>query len=339
MRKFLKRALPFLFLFELCFVSLWFTENSSATARQVIPGGSAIGLKIYVDGLLVVGKSDIPSKNGKTCPGDEAGVLKGDRILKINGEEVTDVECFCNEIQKSGGDEITLVIAREKETIDKKIKPVFYEESGEYKIGLWVRDSAAGIGTVTFILSDGTFGALGHGISDVDTKKIINIKEGEVSACRINSVMKGQAGTPGDLRGSFSTGISGTVYKNTPRGIFGVLSESATELSPVETAVKTEIKAGKAQIISSVEGFERKTYDAEIETVFPFPSGSKNMVIKITDPELLEKTGGIVQGMSGSPIVQNGKLVGAVTHVFVNDPTRGYGIFIENMLAEAEKIK
>jgi len=339
MKKFLKRSLPFLFVFLLCFLSRGFTENSSATVSQAIPGGSTIGLKLYLDGLLVVGKSDIESGGGKICPGGEAGIEKGDRILKINGETVTDVTVFCKKIQGSCGGEINLLISRGEKSYEKKVRPVFYEGTGEYKIGLWVRDSAAGIGTVTFILSDGTFGALGHGISDIDTKKLITLKEGEVLGSRITSVLKGEAGTPGDLKGSFSDGFSGEVLKNTSVGVFGVLSDGVADEKPIEIASKNEVQAGAAQIISTVEGNMKERFDVEIETVFPFIGNSKNMVIKITDPDLLQKTGGIVQGMSGSPIIQNGKLVGAVTHVFVNDPTRGYGIFIENMLAEAEKIK
>ena len=339
MNKFLKRLTVFAVVFSLCFFSAQSTEKSEAAAKKVMIGGNSIGLRLYLDGLLVVGKSDILSGGKKVCPGKNAGIEKGDRIVKINGEKIENVEDFCKKVEESDGQEIALLIVRGDSFYEKKVKPVYYDDAGKYKIGLWVRDSTAGIGTITYVTENGNFAALGHGISDIDTRELICVKEGDVLGSRINSVLKGSAGAPGDLRGTFDMNFSGRVLKNTPQGIFGTLSKNSLSGDEVCVASPKEVKTGKAIIYTNVEGQKVEKFDIEIERIFPFTlSGEKSMVIKITDPRLIEKTGGIVQGMSGSPIVQNGKLIGAVTHVFVNDPTRGYGIFVENMLAETEKI-
>ncbi len=340
MNKLSKGLIAFAAVFSLCFLSAEDTQKSEAAATKVMVGGSSIGLRLYLDGLLVVGESDILSGSVKSCPGKNAGIQKGDRITKINGEEISDAVEFCNKIQENGSKELVLEVVQSNNLCEKRVTPVYYNDTGEYKIGLWVRDSTAGIGTITYVLSDGSFAALGHGISDIDTKDLVTVKEGDVLGSRINSVLKGEAGAPGDLRGTFDMNFAGTVYKNTPNGIFGVLSKNALAGKEVEIASSDEVQVGKAVILTNVEGQKVEPFDIEIEKTLPFGgSDGKNMVIKICDSALIEKTGGIVQGMSGSPIVQNDKLVGAVTHVFVNDPTRGYGIFIENMLAEAEKIK
>ena len=340
MNKILKRLVVFTAVFSLCFLSAQSIGKSEAAVKKVTIGGNSIGIRLYLDGLLVVGESDILSGGKKICPGKIAGIEKGDRIVKLNGENIENVEVFCRKVEESGGKEIKLEIARGDKFYEKVVKPVFYDDAGKYKIGLWVRDSAAGIGTITYVTENGSFAALGHGISDIDTRELICLKDGDVLGSRINSVLKGAAGSPGDLRGTFDMSFSGQVLQNTPKGIFGTLLKSPLSGEEAEVALAKEVKAGKAVIYTNVEGQKVEQFDIEIERVYPFIiSGEKNMVIKITDPRLIEKTGGIVQGMSGSPIVQNGKLVGAVTHVFVNDPTRGYGIFIENMLAEAEKIK
>lgn len=340
MKKISKGLIAFVAVFFVCFFSAEGEGKSDAATQKVMVGGSSIGLRLYLDGLLVVGESNILSEQGEICPGKNAGVEKGDRITRLNGEQVQGAEEFCSKIQECGGNEITLEIIRNNVFYEKKITPVCYLKTGEYKIGLWVRDSTAGIGTITCVMDDGTFAALGHGISDIDTKDLVCVKDGDVLGSKINSVMKGAAGAPGDLRGTFDLTFAGRVFKNTPQGIFGVLSKNALPESKVEVASQSEIFPGKAVIYTNIEGQKVEQFDIEIERILPFGSkDGKNMVIKITDHRLIEKTGGIVQGMSGSPIIQNGKLVGAVTHVFVNDPTRGYGIFIENMLAEAEKIK
>lgn len=333
MKKYFKGLVSILAAFSICFFAPDGTENNIAAVSQAIVGGSSIGLKLYLDGLLVVGKSDIISGGGKICPGKIAGIEKGDRITKINGTKITDATGFCKEIQQSCGKELLLEVVRGENVFEKTIRPVIYDDTGEYKIGLWVRDSAAGIGTLTYTLSDGSFAALGHGISDVDTKKLIKVREGEVLGSTIVSVVKGAPGAPGDLKGTFNGSEIGEVYNNTSCGIYGTLIEKPVGGKVVEIASAKQVHTGKAVIYTNVRKNKVEEFEIEIEKINPFGSDNgKNMIIKITDPALLTETGGIVQGMSGSPILQNGKLIGAVTHVFVNDPTRGYGIFIENML-------
>ncbi len=340
MKKVFKGLVSILAVFSLFFASPTGGEKKISAVSQAVVGGSSIGLKLYLDGLLVVGKSDIMSGEGKICPGKIAGIDKGDRITKINGREIGNVNEFCKEIQGSCGSEIALEVIRGDKVMEKNIRPVFYDDLGEYKLGLWVRDSAAGIGTLTYTLSDGSFGALGHGISDVDTKKLIKVKEGEVWGSRIVSVIKGAAGAPGDLKGTINGTEMGEIYKNTNSGIYGTFTERPKGGKVVEIGMAKDVMVGAATIFTNVSKEDVKEYSIEIEKINPFGgSDGKNMVVKITDPELLSQTGGIVQGMSGSPILQNGKLIGAVTHVFVNDPTRGYGIFIENMLSENENFK
>ena len=339
MKKFVKGSVVALAATLICLFSAGGRESHARPAIEAIPGGYTVGLKLYLDGLLVVGTSDINTSKGSFCPGKIAGVSKGDRITKINGEEIESVAQFCSEIQKSRGEEIEVEVIKGDNVEVVEITPALYTETGDFKIGLWVRDSAAGIGTVTYVFPDGSFAALGHGISDVDTGTLVSVKEGKVTGSSVCSVLKGEVGAPGDLRGIFEPGINGTVDKNTSHGIFGKLSEKVNEKA-IPVALRDEVSPGKATILANVEGKNVSEYEVEIESISLFRGKSeKNMIVKVTDERLLGKTGGIVQGMSGSPILQNGRIVGAVTHVFVNDPTRGYGIFIENMLAEAKKIK
>lgn len=311
---------------------------------RVIPGGQSIGVKLNSLGVLVVGHHQIKTSGGKKSPGEIAGVQVGDIITKINGttvESMSDVTPF---IQGSGktGKPLDLVISRDNKELKTKLVPVKDENEGAYRIGLYIRDSAAGIGTMTFYdPKSKKYGALGHVISDMDTKKPIVVQDGQVVRSTVTSIEKGSNGNPGEKLARFSSDrqIIGDITRNSPFGIFGRLNGDMTNGlydKPMPIALSNEVKEGPAHILTVVDGDRVEEFDVQVVSSTPqkFPA-IKGMVIKITDPKLLEKSGGIVQGMSGSPIIQNGKVIGAVTHVFVNDPTSGYGVHIEWMLSEA----
>lgn len=312
---------------------------------EVYPGGISIGVKINNKGALVVGYSDISTHDGLSeSPGKIAGIELGDIIEEVNGENIETCSDLISKVKTCRNDELTVKILRGNSEITKKVPLI--KEDNEYKIGLWVRDSTAGIGTLTFYDKDSkTFGALGHPITDGDTNVSFNIKSGILLRSSILSIKKGERGNPGEIKGLFinENESIGTIEKNTSSGIYG---DGLTELinpnfnKAMTVAYRDEIKEGHAQIITTVEDDGAKAYDIEILKLLPQDEpGSKSMIIKIVDPVLLEKTGGIVQGMSGSPIIQNGKIIGAVTHVLINKPDVGYGIYIEWMLQDAGVIK
>jgi len=312
---------------------------------MVYPGGQPIGVKLNIKGLLVVGLSDIDSTGGKVAsPAANAGVQIGDSIIKINNVEINNAEDVTRLVNKEKNSQITLEIQRKnnKNTFEIKVKPAVDAKDKKQKMGLWVRDSTAGVGTLTFY-HDKTkkFAALGHPITDADTGTILSVNDGVIVSSNIVSIKKGTRGNPGELRGLFieESKIKGQIIKNTECGIFGSGNKSLINNKfnkPMKVGLKNEIKEGKAEILTTLNGTEPELFDIEIQKLLPQnSSGSKSMVIKITDPRLLEKTGGIVQGMSGSPIIQNNKLIGAVTHVLINKPDTGYGIYIEWMLRDA----
>lgn len=310
---------------------------------EVVPGGESIGVKLSADGLMVVGISDFASSDGQMIsPAKKSGIRAGDIVKTVNGKAVEKAKDFSKSVEERKGEAVEVTVTRDGEPHSYTITPCC-DANGELKLGMWVRSSVAGIGTMTFYNpASKTYGALGHGIADSDTEQIVPLGSGEVLKAEILSVVKGERGAPGELRGSFSLDEEmGNVQKNTQCGIYGkVTDETLLDGKLLKTAPRTEVKEGKAQILTSVDGEEIRSYDIEIQRVSERKNAeTKCMVIKVTDKKLLAQTGGILQGMSGSPIIQNEKLVGAVTHVFVNDPTRGYGIFIENMLEEAESIK
>ncbi|WP_294376712.1 SpoIVB peptidase [uncultured Clostridium sp.] len=312
---------------------------------EVYPGGMPIGVRVNSEGVLVVGYSDIEINSEKEeSPGKTGGLEIGDVILKVNGIEMHNSKDLSKAIKQSDKESIKVDILRHGENITKTIQ-LKKENNKDYKIGLWIRDSTAGVGTMTFYDSDtGRFGALGHPITDSDTNEPFLIKSGDVLDSSIISIRKGEKGEPGELRGIFVNEEcpKGTINKNTQSGIFGKLNNlNANENSKkLKVGFRDEIELGKAKIITTIDENGPQEYDIEIEKLLTqtVPS-SKSMVIKITDERLLNKTGGIVQGMSGSPIIQNDKIVGAVTHVLVNKPDTGYGIYIEWMLKDAEIIK
>lgn len=323
-------------LFPIKTVSVTETEET-----EVVVLGTPFGLKIFTEGVLVVGYSDVDTENGTKNPALEAGVKTGDIILKINGEDVTENSDVQSIITKSQGKPCELELKRDGNTFSVTLTPVLSVTDKVYKMGLWVRDSSAGIGTLTFYSPTLKVAAgLGHGICDTDTGELIPFDSGQFVKAEIVGIKKSSGKVTGELQGVFSGGDIAQLAGNEITGVYGCdCSEITDGESAMPIALKQEVKTGKACILTTVDDNEPCLYECEIEKVYHNDSAKiKNMVIKITDEELLAKTGGIVQGMSGSPIIQNGKLVGAVTHVFVNDPTRGYGIFAENMLETAQNI-
>lgn len=321
------------------------TKVNSSYNFKIYPSGQSCGVKIHTDGILVIAITNIDDNLlGLASPSKSAGILPGDFIKKANNEILKNSEHFIEVVRNNKGKKLTLEIERNNETLTKIVKPV-KSSDGNYVIGMWVRDSTAGLGTLTFYTEDKkSFAALGHSITDVDTGEIMNVKYGELAKSHIISIDKGTKGNAGGLSGYFEEKNEkiGTIYKNTGFGLFGKIDDTSIipDVKPISIGTQQDIKIGKAEIISTISGDTPEKFEIYIEKInYQKTPDIKSMVIKVTDKKLLDKTGGIIQGMSGSPIIQNGKLVGAVTHVFVNDPTRGYGIFIENMLTEAEKIK
>ncbi|MDP4120366.1 MAG: SpoIVB peptidase [Bacillota bacterium] len=303
--------------------------------HKIIPCGTPFGVKMFTAGVIVVKIDDINYNGKTTSPGKNAGLKKGDIISKINNTKIDSNETFMDIMSKNDGSPLHLEVFRNGTKMNLTLKPAQTSEDGDYKAGIWIRDSSAGIGTITFYDPfHSQFGALGHGICDVDTGDLMPLAHGEIVGATISSVTKGVPGSPGGLNGYFkgSSPIA-NVEKNCSSGLYGVMQNCPSNNKPIDIAMKQEIKTGYAQILTTINGETPKYYDIQIESInYKDTFETKNMVIKITDPELLKQTGGIVQGMSGSPIIQNGKFVGAVTHVFINDPTQGYGIFAEKMM-------
>lgn len=314
-------------------------QSGTAAERCVIPIGRTVGIKLFSDGVLVVGLSDVRGTQQTRSPARAMGLKVGDVITHVNGKEVDTIEQVQTAIQTLAGRPMTLKVTRQDKQLQLSGSATCTAQGG-YQLGAWIRDSMAGIGTMTFYDPQSkVFGALGHGVNDVDTARLMTMQSGSILYSTVNDVKKGCAGEPGELHGSFDAHRDlGQLYANTDAGIFGKLEKPVTNLAqPVPVAGRDEVRPGAAIILSNVAGDEVKEYQVDIVHVYPAQAGElRNLMLKVTDPELLERTGGIVQGMSGSPIIQDGKLVGAVTHVLVNDPTRGYGIFIENMLEAAK---
>lgn len=303
---------------------------------EVIVGGQAIGIRLYSDSLIVVAVGRVNEEG--SSPAERAGIKTGDVIVKINGEDVGTPAQFTEKIALCEN-AVTLTVSTDGKEREVTVTPEVSQYDGEKRIGLWVRDSTAGVGTLTYMDAEKlTYGALGHGVSDSDTGVKFGVRDGTIEECAIAEIKKGEKGNPGELKGAFLTDakILGNITKNEKEGIFGTLT-APCEGETVPLGHKSEIKKGVAYIRTSLDGKEVCEYEIEIMKVSKNSKNpSKGLVIKVTDEELIAKTGGIVQGMSGSPILQDGKLIGAVTHVLINDPTKGYGIFIENMLEAAK---
>ena len=311
---------------------------TGAAGSTVIPVGRTVGIKLFSDGVLVVGLSDLQTQEGTVSPAKDLGLKVGDVITHINDQEVDSIESFQALLQTLAGQTMTLKVTRGDKQLQLSGAAALTQE-GKYQLGAWIRDSMAGIGTMTFYDSESqTFAALGHGINDVDTAQLMPLQTGSIMYSSVTSVKKGLSGAPGSLQGTFDLSRDmGVLYANTNCGIFGTLTDQSIlgQAQAVDVASRDEVQTGPATILSNIAGDEVKEYQVEITHIYPASAGqTRNLMLEVTDPELLEQTGGIVQGMSGSPILQNGKLVGAVTHVLVNDPTRGYGILAENMLSQ-----
>ena len=313
------------------------------TKRQSLKvSGNAVGIYMETKGVLVIDTGEILSESGfKTEPAKNI-VQPGDYIFSVNHKKIHDKQELIENIEQTDGEHVYLEVWRNEKEIPLSVTPV-KDQQGKYKLGIWVRDDTQGIGTLTYVKEDGSFGALGHGISDTDTGDLMNIQDGYLYKAQILGVKKGSRGNPGELTGLIrydSANIIGSIKQNTDNGIYGELDNEAKnnmlfEKYPV--GYKQEMETGPAQILITENNVMSK-YDAEITKIdMNHEDTNKSFVIKVTDKKLLEKTGGIVQGMSGSPVIQNGRIVGAITHVFVQDSTSGYGIFIENMLKESEK--
>ena len=342
MQKFIKRALILTISISIVIFSIFYIdakrtpENITALnnikRQYVVLGGELFGIKLYTDGVIIVDFEEIETETGTACPARASGLKIGDIIKTVNSISVTSSSHFSMLLQKSNGKKIQMSILRNNKIISINFQTVIEKDTHKYRAGLWVRDSTAGLGTVTFYnKKNNTFAGLGHPIYDIDTNEIMPIKSGVMAEVKLSSLSKSTFGKVGELCGVFTGKETGELLLNDETGIYGYSDINKTDEIPV--AFKTEIKKGKANIICTVSDSKPQVYEIEIVKIYSnSTSVNKDMIIKITDKNLLNKTGGIVQGMSGSPIIQNDLLVGAVTHVFVNNPKQGYAIFAEKMI-------
>lgn len=304
-------------------------EANVIPKTKVVPLGSTIGLKLHTDGVLVVGMSEVKNiNNEKNKPYEKSKIKEGDMIVEVNGVAITNTNDLIQTVNESKGNKLSIKYKRDNQTYEDEMMPS-QTSATEYKLGLWVRDTAAGIGTISFYEPETkNFAALGHGILDIDTRELISISNGEITTANIVSIAKGEKGLPGEIRGSLiGQNTIGNISKNTELGIYGKINNigifNVSNNDAVEVALRDEIKEGKATVVCTLENNNKKEYEVEIQKIYiNNNSDNKSMLVKITDEDLLNKTGGIIQGMSGSPILQNGKLVGALTHVLVSDPTK-----------------
>ena len=305
--------------------------------ETLVPIGHTVGIKLFSEGVLIVGLAEVETEGGAVAPAKESGLQVGDFIVAVNGKEVESTEAFQTMVTASAGHALEMTAKRNGKTLAVETAAVECTD-GVYRMGAWIRDSLAGIGTMTFYdPENGVFGALGHGINDTDTGLLMPLDVGAIMPSSVKAVKKGESGAPGELRGDFDLlQDSGTLYANTASGVFGV-----TDTAPVTTqqalplGTPDQVHTGAATILANVSGDAVKEYDIEITKICQGSGMTQNFVVRVTDPELLDATGGIVQGMSGSPIIQDGRLIGAVTHVMVDQPDCGYGIYITNMLETA----
>ncbi|MBQ7288456.1 MAG: SpoIVB peptidase [Clostridia bacterium] len=327
-----KAKVNLLGLFPVGIVDVYVTKENVVTVL-----GVPFGMKIYTDGVMIVDFTDVQTKTKTVNPCKEAGICAGDVIVAVNGEKVYENRRVVAIIKENQNKPIDFLIRRGQTEKHYTVTPVA-DQQGEYKIGIWIRDSTAGIGTLTFCDKQGVAAGLGHGICDVDTGDLVEVLSGEFVEAEILSVQKGNKGFPGELKGVFRSRELGKIVSNQTTGIYGLAGNISSPYS-YAVAPKQEIESGSAKILTTVDQNGPCFYDCEIKRInFNDESLTQNFIVEITDPLLIEKTGGIVQGMSGSPIIQNGKLIGAVTHVLVDDPTKGYGIFAENMLETAQSV-
>lgn len=322
------------------FIPLKTMKVDIVPCKKVVACGNTIGVKLKTNGVLVIGVSDVETLDGSNIlPVKDAGIRAGDLLIEVNKRKLDNIEDLVKEIEKSNGEKVVLKYKRGDILFEAEVKAVKAKDDNKFHIGLWVRDSTAGIGTLTFYDPETKlFGALGHGITDIDTGSLMPVETGEILQSNILAIKKGKQGNPGELKGVFIEDKNnlGTISSNCEYGIYGKLNDNMLGNFPSKQytiALRNQIKEGAASILANIDGTKVEEFSVAVQKVSrQNQTGSKGIIIKITDKRLLEETGGIVQGMSGSPIIQNDKIIGAVTHVLVNDPTKGYGIFIENMI-------
>ena len=313
---------------------------TEAAECEVAVLGTPFGIRMFTEGVLVVGYNDVETENGIKNPASDAGIKTGDIILKINGKSVENNNDVQNIIRSRKSQPTIFLMKRNNKQFTVTLTPILSKTDNVYKIGIWIRDSSAGIGTLTFYEpKSGVAAGLGHGICDADTGELVPCESGQFVGAEIVGIKRASGDMTGELQGMFSGGVIAEIQKNDITGVYGKVSGQIESDNVLEIALKQQVKVGKAQILTTLDNGQPKVYDCLIKKVYHNDSSKiKNMVIEVTDPELLQKTGGIVQGMSGSPIIQNGKLIGAVTHVFLNNCRQGYGIFAENMLETAQGV-
>ncbi len=319
-------------------MSLLPVQAQAKQEKMLVPMGSTIGIRMFTDGVMVVGLSAI--QNGTAAsPGAVAGLLPGDLITALGNDRIRSADDFKAEMTKLTGDPISITVIRGGETLNLSLKPNM--NSGAPELGLWLRDNVAGIGTLTFYDPEtGVYGGLGHGINDIDSGTIMPLGRGDIFVSTVTDIKKGSPGAPGEICGDFSMqNTCGSILKNSQYGIFGTLCAGQPDPSKaIPAADNKDIVLGKATVLANIQGTEVGTFEVEITRIYRGVEDSRSLMLSIKDEGLLERTGGIVQGMSGSPIIQNGKLIGAVTHVLVNDPTKGFGVSIDKMLYAARDL-
>ena len=310
-------------------------KNETITVPdEVYVGGFPFGVKLYCDGLIIIGFSDVDSQYGAKSPAKDAGMEINDIIIKVNNNKIESSADFTDKVENCNGKKLKISYIRDNKEHECEITPALSNNDGKYRMGLWLRDSTAGIGTVTFVLpANGVFAGLGHGICDNETGALVPLSKGIISDVKIEGIKKGVCGTPGELQGKFTGVPIGNLLYNTENGIYGTFDNSnCYSKDIIKLGDRNDIVDGDAYIVCTLDSGKSQKYSIKISEIHKESNSNKNFIITVTDKALIDKTGGIVQGMSGSPIIQNGKLVGAVTHVLVGDPTKGYGIFIDNMI-------
>jgi len=328
------------------FVPLHRMTVNVVTPPQVVPGGHSIGILMHSEGVVVVGEAPVLSDGKKYFPARNAGISAGDVILKANGVKIQNESQLQDLIDKCGnrGNDIILLVKHGDKTIQMKVDPVLCDKTGRFRVGLFIKGTAAGVGTMTFYEpQSGIYGALGHIIADCNSGQTVNLTDGRIVDASVKDLHPGRKGQPGEKLGIFkgNKDIIGSIDKNTQHGIFGRLDKDIANsfyARPIPVVMKYHINEGPAEILTVLQGNKIEKFNIYIEKVITGDEQGKDMIIRVTDPALLKRSGGIIQGMSGSPIIQNGRLAGAVTHVFINDPTRGYGVAAENMLMEVNLI-
>ncbi len=302
--------------------------------KQVLVSGEVFGIKLYTDGVIVVGTQSVDSDGKSVNPAEESGIRTGDIIVSINNTEVFSSNEVTSILNENNGDSYKIKVKRDGRYRTFVLTPAYSEREGCYKAGMWVRDSTAGIGTITFYNKEqGTFASLGHQINDVDTNSLMPLLEGEAVGAAVTRVQKAQSGKAGSLSCDFSEEIIGQLLDNNENGLYGAYARISEYAKPYDIASRSEVHKGKAQLLSTVKEGKPELYDVEITHIrYRGDSEQKDIVLRVTDKKLLDITGGIVQGMSGSPLIQDGKLVGALTHVIINNPEKGYAVFSDTML-------